>query len=168
MTSRRFRRAVRLGLVAAVAALGSLTLAGSAFAAPSRSTTQGAFVIGAANAQLGAQVTFWGAQWWKANDVIDDGAPPSFKGWAHVADLSCIMPWTTRPGNSSFPPAGVDAVIPVLVASSIGKHGPVISGDAVDVALVAVDPGYGPAPGHPGTGTVVGFQGCDFGWGGTF
>lgn len=162
MTARRLRRTV--GMAVAAAALGSLALAGSAPAAPSRSATQGAFVIGAGNATMGAHVTFWGAQWWKDNDlIVDDGAPPSFKGWAHVPDLSCALPWATRPGNSSVPPDAVAPLIPVLVATEIGKDGPLISGDAVNVALVAVDPGYGPAPGHAGTGTVVGFQGCDSG-----
>lgn len=164
MSPRKSRRIVRLVVAAA---LGSLALAGSAVAAPVRPpSTDGAFVIGDQSAQLGAHVTFWGAQWWKENDLSGGDAPPSFKGWAHVADMTCVVPWTTRPGNSSEPPAGAGDVIAVLVAGEIAKSGPVISGDAVNVALVAVDPGYGPAPGHAGTGTIVGFSGC--GWGDTF
>ena len=161
------RRIVRLGLVAAAAALGSLSLASSAIAGPARPPSSGgAFVIGDQSAQPGAHVTFWGAQWWKENDLSRGDAPPSFKGWARVADLTCVLPWTTRPGNSSEPPAGVDDLITVLVASEVTKSGPVISGDSVNVALVAADPGYGPNPGHPGTGTVVDVTSC--GWGETF
>jgi hypothetical protein len=49
-------------------------------------------------------------------------------------------------------------VIPVIVSSQISKSGPVISGDTTAVALVQVDSGYAADLGHPGTGTVVGFQ----------
>jgi hypothetical protein len=66
--------------------------------------------------------------------------------------------WTTDPGNSSHPPATVDGVIPAIVSSQISKDGPVISGNTIAVALVQVDPGYAGNPGHPGTGTVVGFK----------
>ena len=53
--------------------------------------------------------------------------------------------------------ASYGPVIPVIVSSRITKTGPVISGDTTEVALVQVDPGYAGDPGHPGTGTVVGF-----------
>ena len=43
----------------------------------------------------------------------------------------------------------------MVVSSQITKDGPVISGDTAKVVLVAVDPGYGPNPGHAGTGTVM-------------
>jgi hypothetical protein len=74
------------------------------------------------------------------------------------ATPTCGQDWTTDPGNSSHPPATVDPVIPVIVSSQITKDRSVISGDTTAVALVQVDPGYGGNPGHPGTGTVVGFK----------
>jgi hypothetical protein len=43
----------------------------------------------------------------------------------------------------------------VIVSSHITKRGPVISGDIVHIVLVRTNPGYGPNPGHPGTGTIV-------------
>ena len=162
MIQGRFRRAARLALVACVAALASLSLAGSAFA-DRPASTQGMFVIGDQSAQLDAHVTFWGAQWWIDNDLSGGPAPASFKGFADDVDPSCAAPWTTLPGDSSFPPAATEDVIGVLVATRVDKSGRVISGDSPQVALVAVDPGYGPAPGHPGTGTVVGLDVCGSG-----
>jgi hypothetical protein len=161
MIERTCRRVAKLGLIAAVAALGSLSLAGTALAArPGSTSTQGAFVIGDQSAQLEAHVTFWGVQWWKDNALSGGGAPASFKGYADIVDPACAQPWTTRPGNSSFPPADISDVIDVLVASHVDKSGAVISGDTTELAMVAVDPGYAPDPGHPGTGTVIGFLAC--------
>jgi len=152
MTLIKHRRAGKLALVAATAALGSLGLAPAAMAAT------GSFVIGDQNAAVGSQVTFWGAQWWKDNDLSGGIAPPSFKGFADTATATCGQPWTTRPGNSSFPLPSVDttAPVPMVVSTHITKSGDVISGDTSEVVLVQVDPGYGPNPGHAGTGTVVG------------
>lgn len=121
--------------------------------------TSGAFVIGDQDAAMGAQVTFWGAQWWKDNTLSGGDAPASFKGFADTATAttaSCGQSWTTLPGNSSAPPASVDGVIPVVVASEITKSGEVISGNTTEVVLVQTDPGYQGDPGHPGTGTVIG------------
>lgn len=42
-----------------------------------------------------------------------------------------------------------------LVATSVTKQGSTISGDTVRVVVVKTDRGYGPNPGHGGTGTVV-------------
>jgi hypothetical protein len=151
------RRVVRLGLIAAAAAVGSLSTASAALASP------GAFVIGVQNAQVSAQVTFWGAQWWQENGLSNDAAPPSFKGYADTATATCGEPWTTRPGNSSNPPAEIGDVISVVVSSHIDKSGPVISGDTAMVATVAVDPGYADNPGHPGTGTIIALDDCSGG-----
>jgi hypothetical protein len=149
-------RVRRLAAAGAAVAAASLALAGGALAdAPSN---PGTFVIGDQNVQVGGQVTFWGAQWWQDNPLSTGLAPASFKGFVVYGTPSCDQPWTTDPGNSSHPPATVSGVIPVIVSSQISKSGPVISGDTTAVALVQVDPGYAGDPGHPGTGTVIGFQ----------
>lgn len=148
--------AIRLALSACAAIVGSLALAAGAMAdAPS---TSGAFVIGDQNAAMWSTVTFWGAQWPKDNALSWGDAPASFKGFADTATTTCGQPWTTRPGNSSAPPAAVDGILPVpmVVSRQITKSGPVISGDTAEVVLVQVNPGYAPDPGHSGTGTVVG------------
>ena len=146
----------RLAAAGAAVAVASLALAGGALAdAPSN---PGTFVIGDQNVQVGSQVTFWGAQWWWDSPLSTELAPASFKGFAVDATATCGQDWTTDPGNSSHPPATVGDVIPVIVSSQITKSGPVISGDATEVALVQVDPGYAGDPGHPGTGTVIGFE----------
>jgi hypothetical protein len=153
-------RARRLGLGLAATALGSLALASGATARPY--STQGSFVIGDQNASVGSVVTFWGAQWWKDNGLSGGLAPASFKGFADSATATCGQQWTTRPGDSSFPPATVEGTVPMVVSTLVTKSGPVISGDTQKVVLVDVDPGYEPNPGHPGTGTVVGVV-CDSG-----
>ena len=43
----------------------------------------------------------------------------------------------------------------VIVSSRITKRGSVISGNVLHVVLVRTNAGYGPNPGHPGTGTIV-------------
>jgi hypothetical protein len=159
MHGSRTKRMGRLGVGLAAAALGALALASGASARPFSST--GSFVIGDQSANVGSTVTFWGAQWWKDNDLSGGTAPAAFKGFADTAAPVCGETWTTRPGNSSFPPETVGPVDPqtgwvrMVVSSQITKDGPVISGDTAKVVLVAVDPGYGPNPGHAGTGTVM-------------
>jgi hypothetical protein len=44
----------------------------------------------------------------------------------------------------------------VIVSSNIKKSGSTISGNIVEIVIVKTNPGYGPDPGHAGTGTVVG------------
>lgn len=118
----------------------------------------GAFVISDLKDMKGGAVYWWGAQWWK-NDHLSSGlAPASFKGYENGnATPWCGQTWTTRPGNSSRPPQAVaaNADMAVIVASQVTKRGPVISGNIVAVVLVHTNPGYGPNPGHPGTGTIV-------------
>ena len=116
----------------------------------------GAFVIGDLEDIGGAQAYWWGAQWWKADHLSSGLAPASFKGFENGnASPWCGQTWTTRPGNSSKPPKSVPAVMAVLVASHITKNGPVISGDIVHIVLVQTNPGYGPNPGHIGTGRII-------------
>jgi hypothetical protein len=49
----------------------------------------------------------------------------------------------------------VPSTIRVIVASSITRSGSVISGNIPHMAIISVDRGYEPDPGHPGTGTVL-------------
>ena len=119
---------------------------------------QGSFVIGDGNAVVGNRVTFWGAQWAKLNSLSGGPAPASFKGFASSTSPNppnCGGTWTSNPGNSSGPPSSVPSYITVIVASSITKSGPTISGNIPEMVIVQTDPGYGPNPGHAGTGTVV-------------
>ena len=107
---------------------------------------------------VGAKITFWGAQWWKANDLSGGSAPASFKGFANVLTPnppSCGGTWLSDPGNSCNPPDSVPAYITAIAASSIAKSGSVISGNSRKMVIIQTNPGYGPAPGHTGTGTVT-------------
>jgi hypothetical protein len=169
MQGLRASRLGRLGLGLAAAALGAMALASGASARPF--STSGLFVIGDRSAdrslQVGDTITFWGAQWWKDNSLSGGAAPASFKGFANTltGDAWCGDNWSTRPGNSSFPPASVgpvqdDGTVEMIASSDITKDGPVISGDIAKLVTVRVDSGYAPNPGHPGTGVVVGII-CD-------
>jgi len=115
----------------------------------------GSFVIGDLNAAVGSPVTFWGAQWAKVNSLSGGPAPNSFKGFADTAPQTCGGSWTSRPGNSSNPPDSVPPFMAVIASSSITKSGATISGDVPKIVIVKTNPGYGPSPGHTGTGTVV-------------
>jgi len=143
----------RRGLAAALAMTAFLAV--SAATAPA--DTSGLFAIGDGNSAANASVEFWGAQWWKDNTVSGGTAPASFKGLALNITWTgpCSGTFTTDPGNSVAPPASVAPQIDVLVVNSVTKSGEVISGSFDDVDLVSTNPGYGPDPGHPGTGTIV-------------
>ena len=133
--------------------------AASADSSDSGSSSAVYFVIGDGSNVTGGSVTYWGAQWWKDNSVSAGSAPASFKGFADTVTFNpggCSGTFTASPGNSSSPPPAVDPVIPVLVATSVTKDGPVISGTFAGVVDVATDPGYAPDPGHAGTGTDLG------------
>jgi hypothetical protein len=116
----------------------------------------GAFVIGDLENAANGHILYWGAQWWK-QDLLSSGlAPAAFKG----LELSnsapyCGQTWTTRPGNSPHPPATVSPVMGVIVSSHITQKGSTISGDILHIVVVRTDPGYGPNPGHAGTGTII-------------
>jgi hypothetical protein len=143
------------------------SFAGDAFYRPASASTSaivfaflvnGSFVIGDQNAQVGTQDMFWGAQW-AANNVLSGGTPPnSFKGFAETISTeppTCGVSWMSGPGNSSNPPTSVPAYMGVLVSPSVNKSGAAVSGSGTRIVVIRTDPGYGPDPGQPGTGTVV-------------
>ena len=116
----------------------------------------GAFVISDLQDVTGGSVYWWGAQWWKKDLLSRSLAPAGFKGFENGnAAPWCGSTWTTRPGNSPHPPITVPGLMAVIVSSHVTKRGPVISGDVVHIILVQTNPGYGPNPGHPGTGVIV-------------
>ena len=109
---------------------------------------------------MGAAVTFWGAQWWKVNELDNSTSPPSFKGFALNVAPNCGG-FTTVTGNSAPPPAPpLPSTIDVLVANNVQQNGSIVSGTVTNVAVVQTNPGYDANPGHYGTGTIVGFLGC--------
>jgi hypothetical protein len=118
----------------------------------------GSFVIGDRSGALGSTVTFWDAAWSDANRLSGSAAPDSFKGFADTfgpAAPTCGGTWTARPGNSAHPPSGIPSEMAVVVTSAVSQSGSSISGNVVQIVRVRTNPGYGPNPGHPGTGTVV-------------
>ncbi len=163
-TARITRAAARVtavfGAVAVTAAIGFASSAGAAGIGGGEGEeegggggtgTLGSFVIGDQNATVWAAVTFWGAQWWKANSLSGGAAPASFKGFANSFESPpvCGASWSSDPGNSSAPPAGpLPATIEVIVASHVTKAGRTISGDTSEVVLVATNAGYQGNPGQ--------------------
>jgi hypothetical protein len=121
-----------------------------------------AFVIGDLEARLGNHVTWWSSQWANIN-LMSGGPPPNaMKGFAGFEDnflglppANCGGSWSTDTGNSTPPPPSVPMVMGVIVSSRVTQSGSVISGDIKQVVVVRNDPGYGPSPGHPGTGTEI-------------
>ena len=130
------------------------------FAFPSR----GAFVLGDTTvATAGSSTVTWWADTWSSLNILSGGAaPPAFKGFAGVITLptgtppvGCGSSWTTTPGNSPPPTSTVPAYMGVVVSSSVHKSGSIISGNAVHIVVVKVNPGYAPNPFSHGTGTIV-------------
>ncbi|HWN11207.1 MAG TPA: hypothetical protein VNO50_18360 [Pyrinomonadaceae bacterium] len=117
----------------------------------------GQFVIGdLVNAAVGSTVNFWGSQWQKNNPMSGGSGPNAFKGFENGNLLpDCGSTWTSRPGNSSNPPATIPQFMPVIVSSSVQKNGSVITGNVERIVIVETNPGYGSNPGHWGTGKVV-------------
>jgi len=120
----------------------------------------GSFVVGDLSAVPGNQATFWGAQWANVNSLSGGSAPNSFKGFETTAGASCGRSWTSQPGNSSNPPASVPQIMSIIVSSNISQSGSTISGIVRAIAIVQVDPGYGPNPGHAGTGKILAVTRC--------
>jgi hypothetical protein len=107
---------------------------------------------------IGDNAFFWGAQWWKNNDMtgfVSNGIAGSFKGYAVTADNFCGGHWTSRVGNSPPPPATIPDIITVIVTSTITKNGPDITGDIVGLVTVHQDGNYEPNPGHEGHGPIL-------------
>ena len=132
------------------------------FAFPS----SGAFTLGdttVATATANTSVTWWSSDWSRENKLSGGSAPDSFKGFAAaVTTLPTTSPANvcgttllTRNGNSSSPPAGVPSYMGVIVPSSVSKDGGNITGGWGQIVVVKTDAGYGPSPGHPGTGKIV-------------
>ena len=121
----------------------------------------GSFAVGDLSAVPGAAVTFWSAEWHLDNALSAGPAPASFKGFVNGLSVTppvCGAPWTTRQGGNSVapPPAGdIPAYMGVVVSTGVAKSGPVTAGDTARIVVVQTNPGYGPSPGHRGTGTVV-------------
>ena len=130
------------------------------FAFPSR----GAFTLGdvTAGGAGSSTVTWWSHSWSSLNSLSGGQAPSSFKGFASGVTLPQMSPpelcgtsFTARPGNSGNPPDTVPEYMGVLVASNVTQSGSTINGTWGSIVVVHTDPGYGPNPGHPGTGTIV-------------
>jgi hypothetical protein len=115
----------------------------------------GSFVIGSQKGAIGTAVTFWGAQWAKANSA--SGATRSFKGFAKSPSTpACGVAWSANPGNSTPPPPGpLPTFMAVIVTDTPAKAGSTISGHVIHIVVIRTNPGYAPNPGHEGTGTVV-------------
>lgn len=116
------------------------------------------FVIGDDEAHgITDVVNFWGAQWWKNNNMSGTTDPgyESFKGYASSADNFCGGAWSTQPGNSSDPPASIPSDIAIIVTSKVLKNGSTLSGDIKEIVVVHQDGKYEGNPGHPGGGPVT-------------
>ena len=120
-------------------------------------TTGGSFVIGDRRASIDAPVTFWSAQWAKANSLTDGSAPSQFKGFVSTSTRpTCGARWSGKyPGNSADAPNSVPGYTAVIVTNSVGASGSTISGNTASMVVVHTNPGYGPSPGKIGTGTVA-------------
>lgn len=117
---------------------------------------RGSMVIGNLNAATGSGVTFWGAQWAEVNSLSGGPAPNAMKGFADSAPQSCGGSWTANPpANSGVPPPSVPSYMGAIASSRIIQSGSTISGDVPIIVVIKTNPGYGPSPGQPGTGTVV-------------
>ena len=118
--------------------------------------TASAMLADLANMASGATVYFWGSQWQQNNPMTGGSGPNAFKGFENVtAGPTCGSTWTSRPGNSSNPPATVPQFMALIVSSSVVKNGSTITGNVRKIIVVETNAGYGPAPGHVGKGRVV-------------
>ncbi len=121
-------------------------------------TPGGNFVIGDGNAATGTTATFWADDWYLRNTVSGGTAPKSFKGFANMPSgrTTCGGTWSTTGGNSPPPAGSVPEYTAVMVTSKVTKTGTKITGTTPNIAIVRINSGYSPSPGHPGTATVLG------------
>lgn len=143
----------------------SASFAGDGFYLPSSTSesvtvfaflARGAMAIGNLNAAVGSSVTFWGASWSTLNSLSGGLAPSAMKGYADGSPQSCGATWTGDPGASGNPPPTIPSYMGVVVSSTITMNGSLqLVGDSPMIVVVQTNPGYGPAVGHAGTGTVV-------------
>ncbi len=150
--------------------------AGDAYYLPSSDTgktaivfafpTRGAFVLGdttVAAASPFTTVNWWGERWGGMNSLTAGPSSPAFKGFAESVTtlpttsppVSCSGTWTTTSGSSAPPTDTVPSYMGVLVSGSVIKTGSTISGSFAKIVVVKTNPGYAPASGHEGTGTIV-------------
>ncbi len=122
----------------------------------------GQFVIGNLVTQSGgATVNFWDSQWLRNNPMSGGPGPNAFKGFENGLALpACGSTWTSQPGNSSNPPPTIPQNMAVIVSSSVSKSGSVVTGNVSRILVVRTNSGYGPSPGHQGTGQVIAIL-CD-------
>lgn len=120
-------------------------------------TGSGAFVIGDRSATPGATINWWGSQWADTNALSGGRGPSAFKGFASAfsGPLRCGISWESSGGTSSNPPASVPSYMAVIVSSAIGRPDSRIRGDATEIAIVRINPGYAPNAGHEGYGVIV-------------
>jgi hypothetical protein len=136
------------------------TKTATVFAFPSRGVfALGDLTVAGAGSSI---VNWWGSQWWQRNSLSGGVAPAAFKGWVPAVTLPTTSPanvcsgnWSAGPGNSQVPPPTVPAYMGVIVPTTITKSGSTINGDYVKIVVVKTNPGYGPDPSHPGTGTII-------------
>jgi len=157
-------RSVKRRVLLALAVLGTAAAFAAALVPAAGADTTSGFAIGDNDLQVkvGDHVMFWGAQWWKENDLSTDSTRSSFKGWAMSIDTAKCT-FTTRTGDSPPPPDGPmppPQFITAVVTSKVTQSGYIINGTVSGFALIEVDPGYDGNPGHNGWGTVRGLQSC--------
>jgi hypothetical protein len=154
-------RSVKRRVLTALTVLGTAAAFAVALVPVAAADTTSGFAIGDNEAQELAHVTFWSAQWWRANELSTELSRPSFKGWATSIDTSKCT-FTTRTGDSPPPPDGpLPQYITAVVTSQVTQSGSTINGTVTAFALIKVDPGsYDDNPGHAGTGTVVSLLSC--------
>ena len=116
------------------------------------------FVVGDVEPHgVGADVYFWGSQWWKNNQMsgfVANGTS-SFKGYASNSTGQCGGTWVSRVGNTAPPPDLISSSIMVIVTDTVTKNGPDLGGNIKQILVVTPAGGYGPAPGHKDHGVVT-------------